>query len=422
MRKQPDRTGRIAGALVVCLVALLSFTACKEQVQSPEDTAGEKVRSATEQASLSNSPERIARYLALALQAPGLRRQLKTSMESSSVTESKLHLQRFLKGSGRILISGMARAGGVSEHQITTLLEALPSMELYFPVPEHRRIWNGDEDLLIAVALSETRAPTGFTLYGERQSLELRSPPAIPTIVLVPAESFTPSGTPRAHAVQKTLPPTSNDLVTCDMIPVGHHSCGGGGGGGGGGSGWSPPADAVWERGIGIRESISHMRTTNDHEPWHKGAPEFYLNLVGTNDTDSDAELTKTIWIDEGIWAGSDDDDNADWRLYDPNLKLIDWDTDYGTRVRVKCMESDTDWNGSVTVSGNTDIFGVSVSFETSVEVGDSDDNCGEDYITPRVSTGEWTYIPDGTLVGPSPEYDGTSELHWYGYGIDITG
>lgn len=159
------------------------------------------------------------------------------------------------------------------------------------------------------------------------------------------------------------------------------------------------------------------MRYHDQNERWPNGQPEFYIVLGGTLDTDGNAELTKKIEFPDGIWDDYDHEED-DWVLYDQQ-KLVDWDTDYGTRVRVRCMESDGAPDISINISGNTDIAGVNVEFSGSISNGreGGDDACGQDYVTPRFSNGEWSLIPDGS----SPEFDGTSDLRWYGYGIDVT-
>lgn len=145
------------------------------------------------------------------------------------------------------------------------------------------------------------------------------------------------------------------------------------------------------------------------------GPPQFYIVLAGTKDQDSNAELTKKIELSDDIWENAD---TGEWMLWD-NVKLVDWDTDYGTRVRIRCMESDGFPDISLSISGDTNIGGATVNYSATFANGreGGDDPCGQAYVTPRFSNGSWSLIPDGV----SPEFDGTSDLQWYGYGVDVT-
>lgn len=381
----------------------------------------------------------LTQAVALALQDRGLRQRIRTDMWRSRYTaEHKLHFHAYVQGeSGGILLAKMAKHSGKSRTELQQLIASVRPLEFYVPDPDHRAEWTGDEDVVVGSQLEEEDVPVFYTTGGAPLFVGANDFPEQPTLSLVPVESdFSVQLDPNTfengqdrngetigtYQVARGLIANQSGIgdVTladdCDspslIVPCKPI-------GGGGGGGWTPPADAVYQRGIGVQEYISHIRALNDHEPKLRGAPEFKLLVVGTSDTDGNAELRSEFNIPEGIWAGSDDTKNAKWREYSPNLKLILWDTDYGTRVRVECWEIDGPAAFSFNVSGSTTILGVNVGFSAAFQREDSDDFCGRGYITPRLSTGEWTEIPNN-----SPrdiDYDGTSDLQWYGYGRDVT-
>lgn len=349
----------------------------------------------------------MVRLVAAALADQAARQELRRSFSSSPVLESKLHIQAYLTGQGGPLLSTMARAGRSSSGQVLNLIQDMATpLEMYFPVPSHRRQWRGGRNLIVAIQMDEEAVPFGVDLDGRVVPLSPTEPPTTPTLMIVPAESFGRTGTPLRRSLQRAparLP--GGALRTLDDCPPGAPAgCDGGGGGG-------DPTPKTWQRGIGVDEYIQYMRAWNDHEPWTRGAPEFSLFLVGT------AGLSQEINITEDTWNGSNNDENAEWNAYHPfSLKLITWDVDYGTRVRVECLERDAPESFNFQVSGNTKIEGVTVSFSGTFEREGSDDRCGRSYVTARFSTGEWETIPNGN---PPRTYDGTSDLQWKGYGYN---
>ncbi len=74
-------------------------------------------------------------------------------------------------------------------------------------------------------------------------------------------------------------------------------------------------------------------------------------------------------------------------------------------------------------MSGSSVIQGQTVSFSATFQgdMGGDDDDCGSTNISFRFSNGTFAPIPDGPDKNVSPiDFDGTSDLHWYGYGIDL--
>lgn len=213
-------------------------------------------------------------------------------------------------------------------------------------------------------------------------------------------------------------------------------NCGGddGGSGGGGGGPYCPSeSTGGGDRGIGIQEKAQCWTATNFHEPWPTGNPEFYILLAGTSDSDPADELNKKINIPGYIWDNVDEDAQDDYATHSQEIAF--WTQSWGERVRVQCFESDADivpdgfslsGNTTATIEGEIGPVLTTITFEGDFDVGtgsgDSDDKCGTDYIPLRTpSNGEWTEIPDGPDGDSFNDFDGTSDLKWFGQGENIT-
>lgn len=400
----------IAITFLAGLAALLAFAACDNgTVTEPQSGAqGASARVASSSA----SPHRaLARYLALSLNRPNVRNGLFNAMRQSPVYEGKLLLSHAINGNGiaTALLNAMAKAGGISKDSIRRLVETAPQMEVYLPVEEHRDMWEGDDTPIVATSLTETGAPYGVDSDGNEVELSADSPPSRPTIALVQAESFTPDGAPKGHMLHRTGGSVES-LVTCG--PQALQNCGGGTGGYGV---CEPAPDGPDARGIGIRERTFCLRHLNSHEPWHKGKPEFFLLLAGTEDTDSFAEMHPRRDIPPNTW---DDVEETEWT--EAGINLFDLDTDMGNRVAIQCFEEDSGDNDNFTLSGTTEFpigpVNFSFNFENIDLTGDEDDNCGSYELLLRTSTGEFTTFRQSKSLP-----DGTNELEWLSRGIDLT-
>lgn len=386
--------------------ALVLVVSCSEEANAPV--------SPERKLSTSSTPpnEQLARALALALNKPNLRNSLLHGFQSSPVEEGKVHLEIYLGGVGRAFLPSIAEAGDMTPDEILALVEALPSMEIYLPVPEHRKQWRGGKDLLVATMMVDGDPPIGFNLEGERLSLSASESPDVPTIVLVQAESFDADGRPRGRALRRAegrslAPACSPSEINC-------------GDDGSGGGGWNFPSGAVHRRNVGVREFIAAARFFNDHEGWGHGRPEFFLLFAGTRDTDSAAEFMIRVNIPDRTWSDGTDEWQG-YKLTDPPINTIDHDQDLGTRIQFRCMEDDGwDFAADATVSGSTDIQGqVNVQFSGTFQVSTEDDNCGSNTLNMQFSDGTIALIPDGP-GGEPIEFDGTSSLQWWGYGLPL--
>lgn len=367
--------------------------------------------------------DELTRLVALAMSDVGLRQRVKQDMRAAPYREHKLHFSRYVRGeSGGILLAKMVQVSGKRRAEVLDLLQSVRPLEFYMPVPAHRASWRGSEDLLVTGSMVEERDPIAYTPKGERIVLSIAAPPTTPTFVLVPVEPGfeKPIDLRKALNVDDQNGETIGTLCTeCQLEPIGD------------GSGGGTSSGLTQQRGIGVQEWITHMKTPNDHEPWLKGAPEFKLFVAGT--TVDGTPYKETYLIPEYGWAGSDDGDNAKWRDFRNSnnpygIKFILWDADLGNRMGVGCKELDGEWfNATLTVQGTSEFKisdgnKVSVGYKAEWKFDDTDDECGEGYVPGRKTTGEWYYMADGKdddFVNPNPRFmDGVSDLHWHGLGI----
>jgi hypothetical protein len=246
---------RRAAALAVLLIT----AACADRptpVEPPREAAEPAAASGTgappatpEQA----RHERLARRVALALRDDAFRATVYGALHGSPIREGKVHLQRFLsEGNGRR--ARLAELAGEAESAVTADLNGALPIEVYLPVPEHRRGWLGDPNVLVATAERDHDAPVAFDPSGRRQLLDPNQPPSVPVIALGRAETdFGESGGPAAVIVDS--------------------------GGGSGGTGTTAGASA------GLYMTYAKFNST--FEGWLKGDPEFEVHVLGQDGSTS---------------------------------------------------------------------------------------------------------------------------------------
>src|SRR2546425_6756880 len=141
--------------------------------------------------------EALAQHLARALAHPHFRAYVKAQLDGSPFREHKLHFQRFLAANGALARDEVAHQTGVSAAEVDREARAAIPLEMYLPVPEHRRAWSGDANVLVATAIGDHDIPVAYDPRGHRILLDPARPPATPVIALVPVETdFTPSPAP----------------------------------------------------------------------------------------------------------------------------------------------------------------------------------------------------------------------------------
>src|SRR5213596_247382 len=232
------------------LVLLMGALACSDRPPgtAPDAAGGLNVLS------MATNPELLARSLAVALGDPAFRAHVKGELDRSPFREHKVSFQRFLAagtggGSGGAALATMARRSGLATADLARAADRAIPLEMYLPVPEHRRIWTGDANVLVATAVADHDPPVAFDVQGNRQLLDPERPPSTPVIAVVPVET------------DFATAPAAIECLSC-----------------GGFFPWPPlppPPPPV----PGLYLTKAHF--VDDFEGWLKGSPEFEVHILG---------------------------------------------------------------------------------------------------------------------------------------------
>src|SRR3989441_1013630 len=190
-------------------------------------------------------PELLARSLALALGDAAFRAHVKGELDRSPFREHKLSFQRFLAAGRGLALAAMAQRTGVATADLGRAADGAIPLEMYLPVPEHRRIWKGDASVLVATALADHDPPVAFDVQGNRLVLDPERPPATPVIAVVPVET------------DFSTTPTAIECMSCGSL-------------------WLPPPPPTAP---GLYLTKAHF--VDDFEGWLKGGPEFEVHILG---------------------------------------------------------------------------------------------------------------------------------------------
>ena len=234
----------------VAAAALIVIAGCTDRTLTPPSDAAESAPPVSPSARSPAPPVELARTVAKGLKNAAFRAYLKAQLDASPYREHKLQFETFLAAnSGRALRQIAAENGGSTDAVARQSEEAI-AVEIYFPVAEHRALWNGDEQVLVATALTDDDPPVAFDSEGRKRLLDPKTPPATPVLALVPVETDF-----------SVRPARLQCLEDC-------------GGGGGSGDVMPPPPPAP-----GLYMTKSHFEQT--FEGWLKGSPEFEVQILG---------------------------------------------------------------------------------------------------------------------------------------------
>jgi len=248
-----SHTSRLAAPTALAL--LVGGLACSDRTPgtgpAPGPAAGPPAGSPATTTAAAAPPEQLARGLALALADPAFRARVRAELDRSPYREHKLPFQRFLAADGGLALAALARGTGRTTTELAREADRTIPLEMYLPVPAHRRAWTGGPDVLVATAIADHDVPVAFDVHGSRRLLDPEHPPATPVIAVVPVET--------------DFSPKPSALIACLEY------WGGGGGGGGGVSAPPPPP--------GLYMTKAHF--VEDFEGWLKGSPEFEVHILG---------------------------------------------------------------------------------------------------------------------------------------------
>jgi hypothetical protein len=244
--------------------------------------------------------ERLARAVASALRDGSARRALYESITASPVKEGKLHLGTYLRNDDGRQLGAALNKGAGPEKEIAALLEATGQLEIYMPVKAHRAQWTGDEGVIVAVQLDEEAVPFGVDLDGRPVKLSRSAPPEVPTISIVPAESFDDDAQPlTGHITDTGLEPIAFDSTK----------------------------PGLWINSV-------HIQSAGDYEGWLMGDPEFEMHLQNAN-TRGTAVCTHEGSLEPWAW-----NQNSDW-YSDPFLLATSAQIPAGVDLVIAVYEDD---------------------------------------------------------------------------------
>ena len=222
---------------VAALAAAMLAAACADHTPLSPPIAADAVTAA---------PEGLARQFAKALKNPAFRAYIKAQLDASPYREHKLDVKAFLGAAGGRALRQIAAENGKAPADVAAEAQRGVALEVYFPVPAHRASWSGDENVLVATALTDREAPVAFDPQGVRRLLDPDTPPATPVIALVPVETDF-----------SARPARQQCLEDC---------------GSGGGTAPTPPPPGLY---------MTKAHFVQDFEGWLKGSPEFEAHILG---------------------------------------------------------------------------------------------------------------------------------------------
>src|SRR5437879_1251156 len=234
------------------VVALILIAACSDRTVTPP--AETPIAASAVNA---KRPEALAKMFAKGLKNAAFRAYLKAQLNASPYREHKLQFETFLAANESRALREIAAENTTTKDAVESRVKAAIALEVYFPVPAHRAAWTGDEQVLVATAMTDDDPPIAFDPDGRRQVLDPKTPPATPVLAIVPVET---DFSVRPARVLECL-------MDCD-----------GSGGGPIGGVVPPPPPAP-----GLYMTKSHF--VQDFEGWLKGSPEFEVHMLGQRGT-----------------------------------------------------------------------------------------------------------------------------------------
>ena len=230
------------------VAALILIAACSDRsVTPPAETP------ITAIAVNGRRPEALAKMFAKGLKNAAFRAYLKAQLNASPYREHKLQFETFLAANDGRAFREIAVENATTKDALENQAKGAIALEVYFPIPAHRAAWTGDEQVLVATAVTDDDPPIAFDPEGRRQVLDPKTPPATPVLAIVPVE--TDFSVRPARVIEC--------IVDCD-----------GSGGGSSGGVVPPPPPAP-----GLYMTKSHF--VQDFEGWLKGSPEFEVHMLG---------------------------------------------------------------------------------------------------------------------------------------------
>jgi hypothetical protein len=234
-------------------LAVLALAACGERPEpAPTAPSGPAAPTAAAPAGVTPETARLeaaAQRLARALSDDQFRARLHARLRASRYPENKIHFQRTYGKADPAELGALARLNAEPEARADSILRALPALEVYLPVAEHRARWSGDRNVLVATAAADRDIPVAYDLNGGRRLLNPARPPATPVLAVVPVET------------DFDAPPVQPQVTCSD------DACSGGSSGG----------STTFVPGL----YMTRAWFVQDFEGWLKGTPELEVHIFG---------------------------------------------------------------------------------------------------------------------------------------------
>jgi len=308
----------------VVLTALLVTGACADRPTPVEPRAADGPLAGPPAAFSVGSAEqarheRLARRLAFALHDPEFRAAVFQTLQQSRIREGKVHFQRFLREDQGRQLHRLATLARDSEAAVSADLANAEPIEIYLPVPAHRRAWQGDGTLLVATAEGDHDAPVAFDLDGNRRVLDPDQPPGIPVIALGRAEvPFAAENGPVAVIVHDQDPDTGSV----------------------GDTGTGTIASPTVSPGL----YMTYATINSTFEGWLKGAPEFEVHILGQDGGSNTMKSYQCAGESAGI-PYQYNQDHTEWRgnvMLFSQAQLDDYKAQHpGQALRILVLEDD---------------------------------------------------------------------------------
>src|SRR5213080_696010 len=138
---------------ILAVATLAAVLGCADRAPVTEPDGG--VQAAASIATLSKRPEALAKIVAKGLRNAAFRAYLKAQLDASPYREHKLQFQTFLAANSARAAREIAAENGTNKDALAAQAKAAIALEVYFPVPAHRAAWQGDEQILVATALTD---------------------------------------------------------------------------------------------------------------------------------------------------------------------------------------------------------------------------------------------------------------------------
>lgn len=182
------RTNLTIVVLGSAAVVALALPGCSSDVPTEESTAPVAEFNTVDAARQDALLSKIGRGLALALSDPATRAWVRSRIDASPYVEWRIPFREVL-----LHEAGLPAVRRVGESSRLTSAErerqnALPDLELYFPIPKHRTGWQPSAPVQVAVRQGHSETYTVYAMDGTSSVSRGDRVPAVATLVLAPSE------------------------------------------------------------------------------------------------------------------------------------------------------------------------------------------------------------------------------------------